>query len=74
MKEKFVEEYNKKTGDNLAKINRKDPKQVKKFIKNLKKHKLISLFRESVKDAESEYSSEEQAMAGLSGLFDNIDE
>lgn len=65
-KDEFVGLYKVKTGSDPSVIDRKDPKQIKKFVQNLKKHGMTEKFREAVQEAESDN------MMGISQLFDGL--
>jgi len=68
-KDEFVEAYKKATGQDPAKIDKSNKVEVKVFLRNLKKHKLTSLFREAVDEANDPQA---MVMAGMAGLFDNV--
>ena len=67
-KEEFVEAYKAKVGISPADIDRTDKHEVKKFIKNLKTHKLVKLFREAVEESEE---TPDMGMTAFGDLFAN---
>ena len=67
-KEEFVEAYKAKVGAAPSEVDKTNPKQVKKFIKNLKTHKLVKLFREAVEESEE---TPDMGMTAFGDLFAN---